>query len=60
MFDDVMDPNDRGLLELTRCLEAYADARLSPTAVATINMRAVDEESPDATPGMSRAPHRDP
>src|SRR6478735_1311837 len=40
MFDDVMDPNDTGLLELTRCLEAYADARLSPTAVATINIRA--------------------
>jgi hypothetical protein len=40
MFDDVMDPNDAGLRELTRCLEAYADARLSPTAVATINMRA--------------------
>jgi len=40
MFDDVMDPNDAGLLELTRCLEAYADARLSPSVAATVNMRA--------------------
>ena len=39
MFEDAMDPNDTGLLELTRCLEAYADARLSPSIAATANMR---------------------
>src|SRR4029077_2774735 len=33
MFDDTMDPRD--LLELTRRLEAYADARLSPTLAST-------------------------
>lgn len=40
MFDDAMDRNDAGLFELTRRLEAYAEARLSPSAVAGVNMRA--------------------
>jgi hypothetical protein len=35
MFDDTMDPYDTGLLELTRRLEAYADARLSPSTAAS-------------------------
>jgi len=39
MFDDTMDPNDAGLLELTRRLEAYADRRLTPSVAATVNMR---------------------
>ncbi|MFL5682445.1 MAG: hypothetical protein ACJ77O_04815 [Chloroflexota bacterium] len=39
MFDDTMDPNDAGLLEISRRLEAYADLRLSPSVLATISMR---------------------
>jgi hypothetical protein len=39
MFDDTMDPNDSGLLEITRRLEAYADLRLSPSAAASVTMR---------------------
>ena len=40
MFDDAIDPNDAGLRELRRRLEAYAEARLSPSVAATVNMRA--------------------
>jgi len=40
MFDDTMDPKDAGLLELTRRLEAYADARLGQSAAGTVSMRA--------------------
>jgi hypothetical protein len=40
MFDDTMDQNDSGLLEITRRLEAYADLRLGPSAAATTTMRA--------------------
>jgi hypothetical protein len=39
MLDDVMDPNDSGMLELAWRLEAYADARLTPSATRTIRMR---------------------
>ena len=39
MVDDVMEPNDGGMLELAWRLEAYADARLTPSAVTTIRMR---------------------
>jgi hypothetical protein len=39
MLDDVMDPRDGGMLELAWRLEAYADARLTPTAATTIRMR---------------------
>ncbi len=40
MFDDAIDPRDSGLLELTRRLESYADARLSPSLMGTSRMRA--------------------
>ena len=39
MFDDAIDPNDPGVLELAKRLEAYADARLSPSMAATTRMR---------------------
>jgi hypothetical protein len=39
MFQDAMDLTDTGLLELRRRLEAYADARLTPSLDATIRMR---------------------
>jgi hypothetical protein len=39
MFLDAMDLTDSGLLELRKRLEAYADARLTPSAAATIRMR---------------------
>jgi hypothetical protein len=40
MNDDVMEPIDRGYLELARRLEAYADLRLTPSLAATTAMRA--------------------
>jgi hypothetical protein len=40
MFDDAMEPNDTGLLELTSRLESYAGARLIPTAVGQGRIRA--------------------
>ena len=40
MFQDAMDLTDTGLFELRRRLEAYADARLSPSLEATTRMRA--------------------
>ena len=54
MFDDVMDPNDAGLLELTRRLEAYADARLSPSVAATDT----DADERDERGAPTRGPHR--
>jgi hypothetical protein len=40
MFQDAMDLTNSGLFELRRRLEAYADARLTPSLDATIRMRA--------------------
>jgi hypothetical protein len=39
MFQDAMDLSDSGMFELRRRLEAYADARLTPSLDATIRMR---------------------
>jgi hypothetical protein len=39
MFQDAMDLTDTGLLELRWRLEAYADARLTPSVAATTRMR---------------------
>ena len=39
MADDAFDLNDPGMLELARRLEAYADARLSPSIAGTTRMR---------------------
>ena len=39
MADDAIDLNDPGMLELARRLEAYADARLSPSIAGTTRMR---------------------
>jgi hypothetical protein len=39
MADDVFDLNDTGMLELAKRLEAYADARLSPSIASTSRMR---------------------
>ncbi len=39
MADDAIDRNDPGMLELARRLEAYADARLSPSIAGTTRMR---------------------
>jgi hypothetical protein len=40
MYDDVMDTNDTGLLELTVRLESYAAAHLTPTALGAGRTRA--------------------
>jgi len=40
MFQDAMDLSDSGLFELRRRLEAYANARLTPSTLATARMRA--------------------
>ena len=39
MFQDAMDLSDSGMSELRRRLEAYADARLTPSLDASIRMR---------------------
>jgi hypothetical protein len=39
MFQDAMDLSDSAMFELRRRLEAYADARLSPSLDATLRMR---------------------
>jgi hypothetical protein len=39
MFDNRIDPNDPAFRDVARRLEAYADLRLSPSAVATTRMR---------------------
>ena len=39
MYDDAIDPYDVGMRELSRRLEAFADARLNPSLSGTSRMR---------------------